>query len=97
MAYRITYSAESGKYEPIKERTAFRVQILIAACLLAFSLTVKYTWNEGIAVLRDYLIPGEPSVTLQAYEQWIRDLQDGQPLQDSLMVFGRQLLNAEEP
>lgn len=92
MAYRIVYGPEPKKRTnpPLGQ---LRMQVLTAAFLLIFVLAVKYGWPEGTAALQRVLLPGEPSVTQQALEGMVADLQEGEPLGEAFTAFCQQIID----
>lgn len=92
MAYRIVYGPEPKKRTnpPLGQ---LRIQVLTAVFLLIFVLAVKYGWPEGTAALQRVLLPGEPSVTQQALEGMVSDLQEGEPLGEAFTAFCQQIID----
>lgn len=89
MGYRVVY----GAMPPVKRRKSkLRLQALTAAFLLAFALTVRQAWPEGQEMLRRFLLPGEPTVTEEAFRNMISDLQGGEPLADAVTAFCAQIV-----
>lgn len=92
MGYRIVYG------EPIESafrRTCSngRLRTMIAALFLLFSLVVRLTWQDGAEIMREYLLPGDLTVTELAFSEMISDLQNGDPVADAVTVFCRTILN----
>lgn len=88
MAYRVEY--EPGKRE---KQHSGRFPLLLAGCILAFLVLVNSLWPQGAQVLRQWLIPGNPVVTVAALESFAEELKDGQPISDSLERFCKRILD----
>lgn len=88
MSYKIVY----GEAFPAPQRRSpDRLQALTAACILIFALLVKANFPEGIDVLRQYLLPGELSQTQLALDDFMGQLQDGEPVGQAFAAFCHQL------
>ena len=91
MSYRIEYgTAMPAKFQQKKRKSYVRA--LTALCILFFSLGVGKIWPDGRQVLQKFLLPGEPSVTEQAFSTMVSDLTDGVSLEDAMVVFCQQIL-----
>lgn len=90
MAYRIDYGPA-----PVRGRgrsgRLLRVQAMTAAFLLLFILCVRQYWPEGIAKLRETLLPGQ-GAGQAAFQEFVSELRDGEPVYDALTAFCRQIL-----
>ena len=91
MGYKIVYG-DGPKSVYDKNVTGNRLRILTAACFLAFCLLVRLVWPEGVAVLRDVMLPGEETVTELAFESMLDNLRSGEPVGDALTVFCREVI-----
>ena len=92
MSYRIEYgTAVPQKFQKTQRKSHLRG--LTALCVLLFALAVGKCWPEGRQVLEQYLLPGEPSVTEQAFSNMIAELTQGERLEDALVVFCQQILD----
>ena len=92
MSYRIDYGcATPMKY--CKNRGRRYIRMLTAVSLILFALAVGKFWPQGRQVLREYLLPGEPSVTEQAFFELVSDLSEGMKIQDALLVFCEQIID----
>ena len=92
MSYRIEY----GCAIPAKFRHptwGIQLQVLTAVCMILFSLMVGRFWPQGRQVLREYLLPGEPTVTEQAFSGLVQDLSSGMGLEEAVTVFCRQIID----
>ena len=92
MGYRIDYAGYEPK-ECIRTDTGVRLRCMVAAAFLVFSIAVRMFWPEGTSNLRAVFLPGDLSVTEQAFSQLITDLRQGHSLEDSVTVFCRRILN----
>ena len=92
MSYRIEYgSAAPAQYRKYRGKTWFRS--LTAMCLILFALGVSQFWPKGQQVLRAYFLPGEPTVTEQAFSDLVSDLSHGIGLEEAMTVFCQQIIN----
>lgn len=92
MSYRIVYGPEP-KAARKEKHGPFRLQMLTAACLIAFVMLVKLFWPEGNIKLQQYLLPGEPGATQQALEEMIDNLRDGAEMGDAFTAFCQQIID----
>jgi len=93
---RLPYQIIYGPMPPVKQagrHGILRFQVLTAAFMLLFVITVRHVWPEGTQTLREFLIPGEPTVTEAAFHEMMADIQDGEPLPDALTAFCRQIVD----
>ena len=92
MSYRIEYGAAvPQKFQPEKVKRHMRA--LTALCILLFSLAAGKFWPDGRMVLQRVFLPGEPSVTEQAFSNMISGLHDGLTLEDAVVVFCQEILD----
>ena len=92
MSYRIEYgTAVPVKFQEKKRRSHGRT--LTALCILIFGLGVGEFWPDGKQVLQKFLLPGEPSVTEQAFSDMVSDLTDGATLESAMVAFCHQILD----
>ena len=92
MSYRIEY----GTAVPLrfqKRRVKGHVRSLTALCLLLFALAVGELWPDGRQVLQRVFLPGEPSVTEQAFSSMVSGLTAGVPLEDAVVAFCQQIID----
>lgn len=92
MGYRIVYGPQPEP-ESRKAGGTVRLRTMIAAAFLIFSLVVRLTWNEGSEIMRQILLPGDLSVTEQAFSEMITDLREGESVADAFTVFCRAVLD----
>lgn len=90
MGYRVEY--QEGKVDE-REVHPGRFPVLLGACLLAFLVLVNSLWPQGWRTLRQWLIPGNPVVTVAALENFAEELKAGQPISDSLERFCKRILD----
>ena len=92
MSYRIEYgTAVPVKFQEKKRKS--HVRILTALFILLFVLGVGEFWADGKQVLQKFLLPGEPSVTEQAFSDMVSDLTDGAALEEAMVAFCHQILD----
>lgn len=95
MAYRIEY----GPPVPVQYQARSNkhsLQVMTAVFLLLFTLLVKVYYPAGTAKLREFLLPGMPSVTQQALETMVSELRDGDPLRDAFTAFCEQIISDDK-
>ena len=66
---------------------------LTALCILLFAWSVGEFWPDGQQVLQKFFLPGEPTVTEQAFSSMITDLTAGRPLEDAMAAFCQEILD----
>ena len=92
MSYRIEYgTAVPVKFQP--ERRKRYVRVITAVFLLVFVLYAAKIWPEGRLVLQRVFLPGEPTVTQQAFADMISELSDGISLENALVTFCQQIID----
>ena len=94
MSYRIDYGPVK-KVRGVEKRTS-RVAALTGMLLLLFVITVCAFWPEGAAVLRDWILPGDPAVTAAAMEELTDSLRTGEKLSGSLRTFCIRILEGAD-
>ena len=94
MSYRIVYGPEIPAPE-LNRGGAFRIQMWTAVFLLVFALLVRQMWPEGTRILRNYLLPGDLTVTEAALSDMVAGLQVGQPAGEALTAFCRQIIHGQ--
>ena len=95
MGYRITYVNSTIR----RRRTGIhplRLQGLIGAFLILFLLLTNAYWPAGAQKLREFLIPGDPEVTMLAAEELVQDLHSGEAVSDAVAAFCREILESAE-
>lgn len=91
MGYRIDYEP-SPKYDRRTTLSAGRLQAMTAAFLVLFLLLTVFLWPEGATMLRRIFIPGDPDVTTAAFSSMVEQLQDGEPVVESVTAFCREII-----
>ena len=92
MSYRIEYgTAVPEKFQP--EKIKRHIRTLTALCILMFSLTVGKFWPDGQQLLREYFIPGNPSVTEQAFSHMVSELRDGAAPEEAVVAFCQKIID----
>lgn len=90
MGYQMIY--QSGKKMPDK-RNSLQRQTGIAVCFLVFSVAVRMFWEPGAEMLREYLVPGELSVTEAAFSAFVNDLQQGSAIGTAVEAFCHRVIH----
>ena len=92
MGYRIDYSPAVPAKHTQRPRP-LRLQILCAACFLLFVLTVRFCWPAGTRYLRQFLLPAkDPGNAMQAFHEFVDDLESGVSFPDSVTAFCRDVI-----
>ena len=92
MSYRIEYGTDvPHRFQPKSVKRY--VRILTALSILLFALAVGKFWPEGRLVLQQYVLPGELSVTEQAFSDMISQLSTGENLEDVVVVFCQRVID----
>lgn len=94
MGYRVEYQPVK-KVRGVEKRTS-RVPALTALFFLLFLLLVNGFWPQGAEILREILIPGDPTVTVAALETFTQELQTGEELSIAFEDFCRTILEGAE-
>lgn len=95
MAYRIEYDTKVGKYE-IRQNPPTGFPVLLAAVLVLFLAVTFLFWEDGAAVLKDVLIPGDDAVTILALQTMTEELKSGVPVRDALAAFCSDVIHGAE-
>ena len=92
MSYRIEYGTSvPQKFQP--QQVKRHIRTMTAVCILLFSLAVGKFWPDGRMVLQRVFLPGEPSVTEQAFSNMISELRDGETLEKVVVAFCQEILD----
>ena len=95
MGYRIEYGpAIPTQY--VHNTKPVRIQSMTAVCLLLFSLTVRLFFPAGTAQLREYLLPGELTVTQQAVDTLMDNIRNGESFENSVTTFCKYIIAHDE-
>lgn len=92
MGYRIVYGPTEERFHKAAGGSV-RLRTMVAVILVLFSLTVRFTWQEGTDILREYLLPGEQTLTQAAFSELVVDLREGEHLKDALTAFCQRILD----
>lgn len=91
MAYKISYGPDIQPPKAAGFRWS-RVRPLAAAWFLVFVLLVRTLWPQGRELLRTILLPGDPTITQQAFSVLISDIRQGSDLGQALTVFCEEII-----
>jgi len=94
MGYRVEYQSVR-KVRGVEKRTS-SLPALIGLCLMLFLLLVGSCWPRGAQVLRGLVMPGNPSVTAAALEDFALELKAGEALPSALEGFCRRVIQEAE-
>ena len=92
MGYQMIYGQVK---QPKQGSQRLRIQTFIAVCMLLFAIAVRTFWTPGAEKLRDYLLPGDLTVTEEAFSVLLVNLRAGEPMGDAVAVFCRTVVNGE--
>lgn len=92
MGYRIVYGPEVRLVSGRTGSTA-RLRTMIAGAFLLFSILVRLTWQEGAEAMQKLFLPGDLTVTEQAFSEMVTDLRDGETVKDAVVVFCQRILD----
>lgn len=94
MGYRIEYDRESGKYEVTKGHP-YRFAWISAIGFGVFLMLAAHFWPREAEALRSAIIPGEDSVTIQAFRNLTDDLRSGARMGEAVESFCRFVIYGE--
>ena len=92
MSYRIEYG-EAAPVRYQRPRGQNYPRTLTALCMILFALAVGRYWPRGQQVLRDFLLPGAPTVTERAFSELVSDLTQGVGLEEAMSTFCQQIID----
>lgn len=92
MSYRIEYDGRVGRYELREERHACPA---ILAVVGLFALLTFCFWPVGAERVRSFLIPGEDTVTIQAFSSMTEDLRGGAGIRDAIEGFCHRVVHGQ--
>ena len=84
MGYTIQYEPEKSKKYPIRNRNWTKVVVI--ALLIVVML--------GVGLRSGWLIPGDPEVTIDAFEEMVVNLREGERVKDAVTVFCIEVLES---
>ena len=90
MSYQITYEKERTRKQGKRRRSYVFPLTLVA--LMVFMLFVNAYWPEGQAVLRRYLLPGDPEAAVSAFNSFAQELKAGENFPDALRNFWQEVM-----
>ena len=61
--------------------------------MILFTLAVGQFWPRGQQLLREFLLPGKPTVTEEALSDLVEDLTQGRALVDAMTAFCQQIID----
>ena len=88
MGYRIVYGPETGGRQ-IADKPRIRLRVMTGIMLLIGCGAVRIFWPEGTELLRRFLVPGEPTLTEQAFGTLVADLRMGEAFSEAVTAFCR--------
>lgn len=91
MGYRVEYGPQEKKKES-KLLNPLKMQILTTVFLLFFVLGVRGAWPEGTEKLKEFLLPGELSVTETAFQNLVTEIKEGESIGDAVSTFCREIV-----
>lgn len=94
MSYRIEYDGRIDKYELVRNTTS-RFPWLLAAAFGLFLLLTLCFWQEGTDQLKSILIPGDDTVTVQAFCNMTNDLRSGAGIRDAMYTFCQSVVHGD--
>ena len=96
MGYSVHYSPQTDKKFPQKKkhnRKAGSIYVFLAVCIVTAAL---FRFVDP-SLLRELLIPGEASVTLNAVETMVTQLKEGAPLTETVEAFCQEIVRHDLP
>lgn len=95
MSYRVEYPGGPKKGRE-KAGGSFSLQVMTAAFLLLFVLTVRGLWPQGRAVLEQWLLPNQMEPAQTAMGELVTELAQGNSLEDSFREFCQEVFAVRE-
>lgn len=92
MPYRIHYTPQYAHKYPSVRRTVKNKLGKWGACLV---LTLLLAWL-GLRVVPEFLVPGNPDVTKTATLQLIAHIREGMTVDEAIIGFCKQVIDAAE-
>lgn len=92
MGYRIVYGPDMTVCKPQSENRS-RIAVMTAVFLLLFMLLVRQYWPAGTQVLKQYLLPGELTVTEQAFQSMMDELRSGEQAGAAFTAFCQEIVH----
>lgn len=96
MAYKIHYDPSLKLKYPAKRKNQPIRRYISAFALLAVIMTLLY--HPGVRQrIKNFLIPGDPEVTLSAGRELVYDIKAGNTVRESVMAFCKEILDGAQP
>lgn len=87
MGYFIEYDPQLNKRYPAQRKAQKQQRLLIPLLLTAAAIGVL--WGGG---LLQYLIPGDPEITVSAIQSLIEQVSRGEPVKEAVIAFCREII-----
>ena len=87
MGYMIEYGGQVPMAQKKRRRNLHRW--IVAACLLAVAVAVRYFWGD---MLLSILIPGEDEATVEAFSNLMSGLGEGETFSECVTAFCREVI-----
>lgn len=91
MAYTVRYT-QPGSMERNKIPASEGRRKILIAVLLAVLMLFGTGRLLSDSKVQELLIPGDPAVTKQAFTEMTQSIRDGQPVDDAIVAFCRQII-----
>ena len=95
MAYQIIYDPDLKSKYPAKRNNKPVGQYIVAFVLFA-AITVLLCHPPVRYVLKNFLLPGDPDITLSASQKLVETLKNGNTVRDSVMAFCMEILDGAQ-
>ena len=89
MAYQIRYEGISLIKKPIRKSLTRIKWVTIACIALLGALLFR------LKPVQDFLIPGDPEITREAFYSFAQELREGERFRDAAVVFCRQVIESD--
>jgi len=91
MGYQIHYESVGRieKTKPEKHRISGVLAVVMVCVLVIGAVAVK---TGALPWVKDYLIPGDPDVTVAALQDMVAGLQSGEALGEAITAFCREIV-----
>lgn len=94
MSYRISYGQE---FKAPRSRSRRRIKVpFIALCLLLVCCAILCIAHEDIDALRQVVLPWSSPAVTSAFDDFTRDVKEGQPFVDAFTAFCVDILQQAE-
>ncbi len=92
MSYRIEYDSRINKYEVKQEKNLFPMFLVLSFMVISLIFCIQPGMLDAV---RSFLIPGEDTVTMQAFSAMSDDLRSGAGLWEAVEVFCRGVIHGQ--